>query len=194
VENVFQVVTADFNRDGKVDIAFSSRTFNDDVSVMLGNGDGSFQSAVTATSSFLVFTFAVGDLNRDGVPDLAIEEGGVVELLLGDGHGGFQSQGIFNEGEGATFSAVQSLAIADFNGDGFADIAAPDVFSDNVSIMSGNGDGTVGPGRLFGGGPGGRAVAIDLNRDRRIDLILAATNISNNSSGKVMVLLNNTLR
>jgi hypothetical protein len=140
---------------------------------------------------FFVFTFTNVDFNQDGILDFGIEEGGVIETLLGDGQGNFASQGTFDEGEAAIFSAIQSLAVGDFNGDGFQDIAAPDVFSDNVSIMLGNGDGTLTQGGLFTGAPGGRALVADFNRDNRPDLAVAATD-SRNNQGKVIILMNRT--
>src|SRR5262249_44441361 len=121
----------------------------------------------------------------------AVEEGGLIEMLLGAGQGTFRSVGQFNEGEGASFSVVQSLAAGDFNSDGFVDIAAPDGFSDNLSILPGNGDGTLGTGERFAGGPGGRAVVADFNRDSRPDIALAAVD-SRDNLGKVVVLLNHT--
>jgi hypothetical protein len=187
----FQVLTGDFDGDGNADIAYSSSGFNDSVSILLGNGKGNFSAAKAVTSSLLIFIFTVGDFNHDNILDFAVEEGGIVEMLLGTGQGNYQSVGSFDEGEAALFSAVQSLAVGDFNKDGFLDLAAPDVFSDNVSILLGNGDGTLQPGQLFAGGPGGRAVVGDFNQDGRADIVLAATE-TRTSQGKLVILLNRT--
>jgi hypothetical protein len=187
----FQVLAGDFDGDGNSDIAYSSSGFNDSVSVLLGDGKGNFFPAKTVTSSLFLFTFTTGDFNHDGITDFAVEEGGLIEILIGTGQGNYRSVGFFDEGEAALFSAVQSLAVGDFNKDGFLDLAAPDVFSDNVSILLGNGDGTFQPGQLFAGAPGGRAVVADFNQDGRSDIALAATDTRTNQ-GKVVLLLNRT--
>ena len=191
IDFAFQVLTGDFDNDGNPDIAYSSSGINDSVSVLLGDGKGSFAPAKTVTSSFFVFTFTTGDFNHDNLADFAVEEGGVIEMLLGQGNGRYQSAGFVDEGEAALFSAIQSLAVGDFNKDGFLDLAAPDVFSDNVSVLLGNGDGTFQPGQLFAGAPGGRAVVADFNQDGRPDIALAGTD-SSTDAGKVVVLLNRT--
>jgi len=189
IDFALQVLTGDFDGDGNADIAYSISGSNDSVSVLLGDGKGSFAPAKTVTSSFFVFTFTVGDFNHDNLADFAVEEGGVIEILLGEGNGSYQSAGFFDEGEAALFSAVQSLAVGDFNKDGFLDLVAPDVFSDNVSVLLGNGDGTFQPGPLFAGAPGGRAVVADFNKDGRPDVALAGTD-SSTDAGKLVILLN----
>jgi FG-GAP-like repeat len=124
------VLSADFNGDGKFDLA----TFD---SVMLGNGNGTFQAPI-ATSSVLGEPQSTADVNNDHIPDLigfGPSRGGLV-VLLGNGDGTFREAGAFDTGGSPT-----ALSFGDFNGDGNLDAAL--VHGDaNVSIMLGNGDGT----------------------------------------------------
>jgi len=95
--------------------------------------------------------FTLGDFNNDGIPDVAAEASGVVDVLLGDGTGRFTLTGTFSEGTESGFAFVPTLLVGDFNGDGFPDIAAPDGFGETVSFLPGNGDGTFGAATLFQG-------------------------------------------
>lgn len=108
-----QFAAADFNGDGKTDLAFTS-SGGTTVSVMLGKGDGTFQSPVTYAAGSV--SIAVGDFNGDGIPDLATTGDGTnVDILLGNGDGTFQPSRSFPIGFGAL-----AMVVADFNGDGKA--------------------------------------------------------------------------
>src|SRR5262245_31230586 len=96
------VTVADFNHDGKPDLAVVSTGSQSSVSVLLGNGSGSFQPAVTTTvlnggaGNGNAQSVAVGDFNGDGLTDVALSTSGspanpAVEVLLGKGDGSFQS-------------------------------------------------------------------------------------------------------
>jgi hypothetical protein len=164
------VTTGDFNGDGKADIAYINALNDNRVSIQLGNGDGTFQPpqavAIRDVFSTIFFTYSVGDFNNDGIPDFAIEEGGAVEILLGDRKGNFVSAGVFSEGEGGLFLDPDNVLLADFNGDGFLDVAVTEGFDDNVSLLLGNGDGTLGTPHLFAGGFASGAVVIDSGNAR----------------------------
>ena len=95
--------------------------------------------------------------------DFAVEESPSIEVLLGNGNGTFTSKGSFCEGTASSFPFVPSLVLADFNGDGFLDVGAPDGFAESVSLLLGNGDGTLRPARLFAGGLAGAAVAVGVD-------------------------------
>ena len=81
-------------------------------------------------------------------------------MLLGNGNGTFTSKGSFLEGTANSFPFVPSLVLADFNGDGFLDVAAPDGFAESVSLLLGKGDGTLRSAQLFGGALADSSVAL----------------------------------
>ena len=121
------VAVADFNGDGFLDLAVANRSDNT-VSILLGNGDGTFKSQVTYPTGITPVSVAVGDFNNDGNLDLAIADacgtdltcasGGTVSILLGNRDGTFQGQTTFDTGVGPSF-----VAVGDFNGDGNLDLA-----------------------------------------------------------------------
>ena len=110
----FSIVAADFNRDGKTDLAIVNGSSNT-VSVLLGRTDGTFQPHVDYDVGDMPLSATVGDFNADGKLDLAIANlfENTVSILLGIGDGTFQTRVDY-----ATGSNPRSVAVADFNGDG----------------------------------------------------------------------------
>jgi hypothetical protein len=133
-------VAGDFNGDGKLDLAVNvSQICNrtcvgaNNVSIMLGNGDGTFQSPATAFSLLSTASLSAADLNGDGKLDLVADSGNLIEIALVKGDGTFLSVSEYqlnSQGSGSGF------AVADFNQDGKPDIAA------GGSMLLGNGNGT----------------------------------------------------
>ena len=84
----YAVAVGDFNRDGKVDLAVANQT-GDGVSILLGNGDGTFQTAVNWPVGTSPEFVAVGDFNGDGIPDLVVANtvSFNVTVMLGNGDG-----------------------------------------------------------------------------------------------------------
>ena len=118
----------DFNRDGIQDLVATNSSLNQ-VAVLLGNGDGSFNAPSYYTVGAKPWNVVVGDINQDGFLDLAVAADGSssVTILQGNGDGTFKPAIYVNTGA----SQVGSVAIGDFNGDGFPDLAttsAPDNF------------------------------------------------------------------
>jgi hypothetical protein len=141
------VVTADFNHDGKMDIAVASvgnGTSPFEVQVYLGRGDGTFDPPVPLDVDVAAGPVAVGDFRRNGNPDLVVlnQSTSLVSVLLGNGDGTFQPPVNY-----ATPPNPTQMAIGDFNGDGTLDIAVAgqgDYVSVGpaVGVLLGNGDGT----------------------------------------------------
>src|SRR5262252_5925154 len=105
------------------------------VSVLLGNGDRTFQPAVNFAIGVGIgapFSVAVGDFNGDGIQDLAVanETRRSVSVLLGRGNGTFQAEAIF----GAR-SVPYAVAVGDFNGDGMPDLAVVNEGDFTVSVL-----------------------------------------------------------
>jgi FG-GAP-like repeat len=131
------VLTADFNSDGKADLVVATSNF---VWVLLGNGDGTFQAAVSTVSGTTATTVFVADANGDGKPDVIFGAGtgSTATTCLGKGDGTFQTPIT-----GPNLSGLQLLGVADVNGDHKVDLVATNLSaSPQVSVFTGNGDGT----------------------------------------------------
>src|SRR5215469_16765857 len=132
------VATGDFNGDGKLELVVANSADNN-VSVLLGKGDGTFQPAVNYRVGSSPWSAAVGDFNGDGKLDLVVSNSGDnnVSILLGRGDGTFQAAMNYGAGTNPTL-----VVVGDFNGDGKLDLATANEGSNNVSVLLGNGDGT----------------------------------------------------
>src|SRR5262245_61304542 len=109
------VATADFNGDGKLDLAVTSGSTT--VSVLLGNGNGTFQPAVDYATGSSPRSIAVGDFNGDHKLDIVTANTSDVTVLLGNGDGTFQAPTSIGVG-----SDPASVAVGDFNADGKMDL------------------------------------------------------------------------
>ncbi|MEE8169313.1 MAG: FG-GAP-like repeat-containing protein, partial [Phycisphaerae bacterium] len=177
------VAIGDLDGDGNADLAVANYN-SDNVSILLGNGDGTFSADVTFGAGDGPVSAAIGDLDGDGNADLAVAnfESDSVSILLGNGDGTFAADVFFGAGD-----APRWLAIGDLDSDGNDDLAVANQYSDNVSVLLGNGDGTFAADLTFGVGILPRSVAIaDLDGDGNADLAIA-----NDDSDNVSILLGN---
>src|SRR5262249_19246937 len=115
------IVGGDFNGDGLLDLA-TVNYISENVSVLLGNSNGTFQAAVNYSVPRTSYYLVVGDFNADGVPDLAAPSnnlGGGIGVLMGNGNGTFQALVKFNLPVG-----VDRPYVGDLNGDHKTDLIA----------------------------------------------------------------------
>jgi hypothetical protein len=198
------VAVGDLNGDGHPDVVVVGQDYGTDgfVTVMLGNGDGTFQPQITYDSGALEpYEVTISDLNGDGHPDVVVTQlcqliGGVCNdavatVLLGNGDG---TLGIPVSYDSGVITGDVTVAVADLNGDGHLDLAVAGNSTSGsnvpgaVGVLSGNGDGTFQPATVFPTG-GSFALSIgaaDLNGDGKVDLAVL------NGSGVIGILLNNT--
>jgi hypothetical protein len=176
----------DVNGDGTVDIIAGNDNFSGpgSVTVALNDGHGGF-STTTVPVVQDPFSVALGDLNGDGHLDLVVSSGvseGTVDVLLGDGLGGFTRV------PGAPFATGQvplCVALGDLNGDGLLDIVVANTFDSNLALLFGDGHGAFTAQTLVAIGPFPRSVALaDVNGDGMVDIV------TTNLGGSVSVALN----
>ncbi|MDQ2711294.1 MAG: FG-GAP-like repeat-containing protein [Acidobacteriota bacterium] len=181
-ESPIAIVIGDLNGDGVPDLAVADGSFNggrsdDTVSILLGNGDGTFRPLQSLPVGGAPSSIAVGDLNNDGKPDLAVSYSSGVSVLLGNGNGTFEPWQSFPVVGGA-----YSVAVGDFNGDGKPDLAVSNPSASIVSVLLGNGDGTFPQKAAYGVDSfGGFIVVNDFNADGIPDLAVANSNFDGNT-------------
>jgi len=156
VPNVQPLVVGDFNRDGKLDVTLLYAAYGTGAT-LLGNGDGTFRSISSGAGGVIV---AAGDLNGDGILDLATSDYGLsVTTYKGNGDGTFRGLSTYTTCAGSqNFAFNAGLNIVDVNHDGKLDVvsAYDEYFSTGymgcASVYIGNGDGTLSAGVSYQAG------------------------------------------
>ena len=186
-----QVVVADFNHDGIQDLVLPDFT-SLQISVLLGNGDGTFHHGRQLVTSLDPSAIVVADFNGDGNLDIAATEygfggPGTLQVFLGKGDGSFQTPLTRN-----IAPSPYGISVADFNGDGIPDLAIAGVNA--ASVLFGVGNGTFQKAVFYYVPLAERVLAVDLNNDGHPDLAVLAycgSQVKTCRSGAVAVLLNN---
>jgi FG-GAP-like repeat/Bacterial Ig-like domain (group 3) len=154
--------------------------------VTLGAGFQAFVPQFLYQTDPVPLSVAPGDFNGDGVPDLAVASAAdnTINIFLGIGDGTLRFQQTIRIASDAVGIGLSSVVVADFNGDGFADIAVANPTFGTVSVLLGSGDGNFGAPQTVSGGSPHALVVGDFNGDGLPDLAAA-------NSGNVSVYLNN---
>ena len=177
--------TADFDRDGLSDIA-TANTQGSTLSVLLGNGDGTYGPAQTLSVPGSPRGLAVLDVDGDGDADLASAQytSGNVSIFLNDGAGVFSLLGSWDAGAAQEWG----LAAADMNNDGIADLVVG-AKAGKIIVKLGNGDGTFAAPLIQNSGGSTWMICVgDLNGDGNEDVASA-----NSSNGNGTILLGSGL-
>jgi hypothetical protein len=184
----FDVAVGDFNNDGIPDLVTANFS-SSDVSLLLGNGDGTFQAQKTFAVGLHPRRLAVGDFDGDGTLDIVTANQNDLTILFGKGDGTFKSPVTLTLPNVIANQEAQSplsVAVADLNHDGKFDLlvtAADSLFSVKgyVNVFLGNGDGTfkaLPPMALNSAAPVSLALA-DLNHDGNLDAVTTNSDGSN---------------
>ena len=184
--NPYDGALGDFNGDGKPDLAVANNSTSN-ISVLLGNGDGTFGVKTDYDVGQPAYGVVITDLNSDGNLDIVAEtafsltEG--VSVLLGNGNGGFQTR-VDNLFSGS--AQPKSILASDFNNDNKPDIVV--INGSGASVLLGNGDGSLKPPVSYGSSDFATSVAVgDFDADGKIDLAVSSYGFGSNGVVSIML-------
>ncbi len=173
-----EINSADFNGDGKPDLATVNRNANT-VSVLMNNGDGTFATKVdyTTGSGSGPTEIVAADFSGDGKADVATanKTTGLISVFINNGNGTLAAKVDYT---GGTANNITGLIAADFTNDGKADLVVADTV---MYILKNNGSGTFAARTSISGTSGaGRVTTGDINSDGNLDLVYTGSNSGNN--------------
>jgi len=180
-----KIISSDFNRDGKADIAVIYDELTSHVTILIGEGTGTFKPEIQLASTDSIYDITSADFNKDGKADIAIvasnNNTNVISIFLGNGDGTFGNRTditlipiLINQ------PVIYSIINADFDSDGKVDIAVASK-SNGISILLGNGNGTFKDPKSFWANDEftNSMIVSDFNKDGKIDL--ATTSLTSDS-------------
>ena len=191
--NSLQIESGDFNGDSKTDVLVTNRnnvgTSPSSLLVLPGDGKGNLGVPITSSINLAPTMVVAADMNHDQKPDavmigLGIDENPKVSVLINQGNGTFAAE------QDYTIGAANSVAVGDFNGDGFMDVAVSEG-SAGVFVLLGQSDGTLGTAKQIDPSNAVDVVAGSLTADGRTDLIVVDGGVAGGQAGALVVYLGN---
>ena len=172
----YWIASGDLNGDGYPDLV-TANTTDGTVSVLLNNGkgnNGAFAAAVPYTVGKQPYQVAIGDINGDGYPDLAVTNYGAntVSILMGSATGTFTASATTL----ATCANPYGVAIGDFAADGYPSIAVSCYSAAELEVFPNNGNGTFGTPAIYATDKNPSSLVVgDFNRDGKLDIVVGNT-------------------